>query len=86
MGSHHNDRQADAAKDQGRCTHINDAETNYAEKPMPVEDAEQRDYTVATRKTDPEEIRLVRKLDWCIMVRYALQPSRDGRCVVPPSY
>ncbi|KAK0387862.1 hypothetical protein NLU13_4107 [Sarocladium strictum] len=67
MGSHHNDRQADAAKDQGRCTHINDAETNYAEKPMPVEDAEQRDYTGATRKTDPEEIRLVRKLDWCIM-------------------
>jgi hypothetical protein len=70
MRGHHDDRQADAAKNQGQCTHINDAETNYAEKPMPVEDedVEQRDYTGAARKTDPEEIRLVRKLDWCIMV------------------
>ncbi|KFA69459.1 hypothetical protein S40285_04639 [Stachybotrys chlorohalonatus IBT 40285] len=34
---------------------------------LPVQDAENRDHTGAARKTDPEEIKLVRKLDWGIM-------------------
>lgn len=37
-----------------------------AEKP-PEQD-EKRDWTGTTRKTDPEEIKLVRKLDYRIMV------------------
>ena len=35
------------------------------EKPSHLEE---RDYTGSAKKTDPEEIRLVRKLDLCIMV------------------
>lgn len=58
------DRQGDVAKDEAHSMHIGDAE-----KPVPSEDQEVRDYTGTARKTDPEEIRLVRKLDWCIMVR-----------------
>jgi hypothetical protein len=32
-----------------------------------------RDYTDVAAKTDPEEIRLVRKLDWRVMVRFLFQ-------------
>jgi hypothetical protein len=35
----------------------------------PIEQDGKRDWTGTTRKTDPEEIRLVRKLDYRIMVR-----------------
>lgn len=35
----------------------------------PVEHDEKRDWTGTARKTDPEEIKLVRKLDYRIMVR-----------------
>lgn len=34
----------------------------------PVEHDEKRDWTGTARKTDPEEIKLVRKLDYRIMV------------------
>ncbi|UQC91584.1 major facilitator superfamily transporter [Colletotrichum lupini] len=37
------------------------------EKPIP-QDEENRDWTGSAKKTDPEEIKLVRKLDWRIMV------------------
>jgi hypothetical protein len=66
MGSQQHDRQADTAKEFAQANHISDAE-----KSMPLEDDGQvRDYTGAARKTDPEEIRLVSKLDWCIMVSF----------------
>lgn len=34
----------------------------------PIEQDEKRDWTGTARKTDPEEIKLVRKLDYRIMV------------------
>ncbi|GJC89069.1 hypothetical protein ColLi_11907 [Colletotrichum liriopes] len=39
----------------------------HDEKPV-AQDEENRDWTGSAKKTDPEEIRLVRKLDWRIMV------------------
>ncbi|KAK1996656.1 major facilitator superfamily transporter, partial [Colletotrichum falcatum] len=37
------------------------------EKPTAAQDEENRDWTGSAKKTDPEEIKLVRKLDWRIM-------------------
>ena len=50
----HNDRVDTTADDMG--------------EKRAIEDDEGRDHTGATLKTDPEEIRLVRKLDYRIMV------------------
>lgn len=47
------------------------------EKPNP-KDEENRDWTGSAKKTDPEEIKLVRKLDWRIMVSF--QYLRQHRC------
>lgn len=63
------DRQLALRKDQGDSAHVNDVAGT--EKPGVMEEEEgdiMRDYTGTARKSDPEEIRLVRKLDWCIMV------------------
>jgi hypothetical protein len=48
--------------------------TSLVENEKPVHD-EERDYTGTAAKTDPEEIRLVRKLDYRIMVRSHLPYS-----------
>ena len=50
--------------------HIDRVETNAddMDEKKPIEDVEGRDHTGATKKTDPEEIKLVRKLDLRIMV------------------
>ncbi|KAH7320623.1 major facilitator superfamily domain-containing protein [Stachybotrys elegans] len=59
-------RQPVASKGEGALTHIPsipEDEKNAAHS----EHDEVRDYTGTSRKTDPEEIRLVRKLDLCIM-------------------
>ncbi|GKT50068.1 putative transporter [Colletotrichum spaethianum] len=40
----------------------------HDEKPI-AQDEENRDWTGSAKKTDPEEIKLVRKLDWRIMAR-----------------
>lgn len=56
-------------KEEAELSHVNSV--MGPEKPTHVEDGE-RDYTGTARKTDPEEIRLVRKLDLWIMVRLPL--------------
>lgn len=45
------------------------------EKPLPEAGAE-LDYTGVSKKTDPEEIKLVRKLDYMIMVSQMLSPAK----------
>jgi hypothetical protein len=45
-------------------TQTNDNDDDYPEK---LERATTFDYSGAHRKTDPKEIRLVKKLDWYIM-------------------
>lgn len=42
--------------------------TNEDDLKPTVDDGEERDYTGTARKTDPEEIKLVKKLDLMIMV------------------
>lgn len=55
--------------DEGHIDHVNTiATTDDIDEKKPIEDVEERDYTGVARKTDPEEIKLVRKLDWRIMV------------------
>jgi hypothetical protein len=51
------------SKDDYNVNHVN----SVLEDEKPVHN-EHRDYTGTAKKTDPEEIRLVRKLDWWIMV------------------
>lgn len=60
-----------AAKDQAivldekNTKHFDEKAELHDAKPSAVEKA---DYTGAEAKTDPEEIRLVRKIDWRLMV------------------
>jgi hypothetical protein len=63
------DRNSSDNKD---ATHVERVMTG--DEKMPVAEDVNRDHTGAAKKTDPEEIKLVRKLDWCIMVR-PLQPT-----------
>jgi hypothetical protein len=53
------------AKDAPEFAHVNSVLDD--EKPAQVEE---RDWTGTAKKTDPEEIRLVKKLDLWIMVRW----------------
>lgn len=53
------------AKDATEFAHVNSVLDD--EKPAQVEE---RDWTGTAKKTDPEEIRLVKKLDLWIMVRW----------------
>lgn len=48
--------------------HVNTMMTEDVEDKKVFDEDEQRDYTGVAKKTDPEEIALVRKLDWRIMV------------------
>lgn len=57
-------RSLSAEHDQHTVEHIDSA----IKDEKPVEQDEKRDWTGTTRKTDPEEIKLVRKLDYRIMV------------------
>ena len=52
------------SRDECTIDHVN----SVVEDEKPFQTGE-RDYTGTAKKTDPEEIRLVKKLDWCIMVR-----------------
>lgn len=61
-----NTAEARTSKDDYNVNHVN----SVLDK-KPVHD-EQRDYTGTAKKTDPKEIRLVRKLDWWIMVSFPL--------------
>lgn len=54
-------------KRSSRDEQIDQVHTHDDEKPLP-ESSAGVDYTGAAKKTDPEEIALVRKLDWMIMV------------------
>lgn len=65
-------------KDEAELTHVTTmADDEKNGKPEP--DNEARDYTGTAKKTDPREIRLVRKLDLCIMVRTDCSaPTDDG--------
>lgn len=58
---------------EGHIDHVNTIATNDddIDEKKPIEDDGERDYTGVARKTDPEEIKLVRKLDWRIMVSNA---------------
>lgn len=62
-------RSLSAERQQHTVEHIDSA----IKDEKPVEQDEKRDWTGTTRKTDPEEIKLVRKLDYRIMV------SDEGR-------
>lgn len=53
------------AKDATEFAHVNSVLDD--EKPA---QEEERDWTGTAKKTDPEEIRLVKKLDWWIMVSF----------------
>lgn len=53
-----------ASRDE-KIDHVQEGE--YVEKQLPQSDAAV-DYAGGAKKTDPEEIKLVRKLDWMIMV------------------
>lgn len=54
--------------DEGHIDHVNTIATNDdIDEKKPIEEEGERDYTGVARKTDPEEIKLVRKLDWRIM-------------------
>lgn len=63
-----------AAVDEKRDQHVDNAtEKEVEDKKMFVDEEDPSlDYTGAAKKTDPEEIKLVRKLDYRIMVRSAL--------------
>lgn len=52
----------------GQVDHLNHMAADDMDEKKPVEDVGERDYTGVARKTDPEEIKLVRKLDFRIMV------------------
>jgi hypothetical protein len=73
--------------------HINMATTTHQSKEAPdfahvnsvLEDekpaqVEERDWTGTAKKTDPEEIRLVKKLDLWIMVRWTTTPMLGFLC------
>lgn len=59
-------RSLSAERQQHTVEHIDSA----IKDEKPVEQDDKRDWTGTTRKTDPEEIRLVRKLDYRIMVGF----------------
>ncbi|GJD01388.1 major facilitator superfamily transporter [Colletotrichum higginsianum] len=59
-------RSPSAERDEHTVNHVDSVLQD--EKPIP-QDEENRDWTGSAKKTDPEEIRLVRKLDWRIMAR-----------------
>lgn len=64
-------------KPESKEEHIDRVDTTAGDADeKPIQD-ETRDHTGAHRKTDPEEIRLVRKLDYRIMV------SRRNLCYIP---
>lgn len=56
-------RETSVSRDEYAIDHVNSVVED--EKPQ---DNQQRDWTGTAKKTDPEEIKLVRKLDWWIMV------------------
>lgn len=59
-----------------RHAHIVDNIDSINKGEKPTEHDEKRDWTGTTRKTDPEEIKLVRKLDYWIMVG----GGNDAKC------
>lgn len=55
------------ASREEQIDHVNNTMMEDADEKKVVSD-EERDYTGTAKKTDPEEIALVRKLDWRVMV------------------
>ncbi|ROT42676.1 hypothetical protein SODALDRAFT_326833, partial [Sodiomyces alkalinus F11] len=47
---------------------VNTMTADDMDEKKPIEDIGERDYTGVARKADPEEIKIVRKLDWRVMV------------------
>lgn len=58
-------------KRESKEEHIDRVDTTAGDIDEKPNQDETRDHTGAHRKTDPEEIKLVRKLDYRIMVSYS---------------
>jgi hypothetical protein len=69
-------RSLSAERQQHTVEHIDSA----IKDEKPIEQDEKRDWTGTARKTDPEEIRLVRKLDYRIMVGERMRPNASLTC------
>lgn len=68
-----------------RDEHVDNVTEPDNNKGMFTEDDPNADYTGVAKKTDPEEIRLVRKLDYRIMVSFFCSPyDQDTRSMSSP--
>lgn len=79
------------AEDSKRVSreHIDRVDTTAddVDEKRPIEGEEGRDHTGAAKKSDPEEIRLVRKLDYRIMVSCGAPafPRTPQQCGISPA-
>jgi hypothetical protein len=65
----------DDEKRNSRDHQIDAATEPEADQKVFTEDDPNADYTGVAKKTDPEEIKLVKKLDWMIMVGFPVPAS-----------